>query len=108
MSSSFNNHFAKKKQALLLLTFFISFMLSAQVKPLDINLEDYSYPFPVRYIRVDAQKQQCRMAYMDVRPVKGNGQVIVRLHDKHFNGAYWRQAADTLSAKGYRVIIPDQ
>jgi pimeloyl-ACP methyl ester carboxylesterase len=48
------------------------------------------------------------MAYMDVHPANPNGKVVVLLHGKNFNGAYWEQTAKVLSANGYRVIIPDQ
>lgn len=80
----------------------------AQLKALDLNLENYSYPFPVHYITLHIQQQHYKMAYMDVQPQHPNGTTVVLLHGKNFNGAYWRQTADTLSAKGYRVIIPDQ
>ncbi|RFS17968.1 alpha/beta fold hydrolase [Emticicia sp. C21] len=80
----------------------------AQVQPLDLNLENYKYPFPVRSITINSQKQELQMVYMDVKPVKPNGKVIMLLHGKNFNGAYWRQTADALTKAGYRVIIPDQ
>jgi len=48
------------------------------------------------------------MAFMDVRPTNANGKVIVLLHGKNFNGAYWEQTARRLRDAGFRVIIPDQ
>lgn len=48
------------------------------------------------------------MAYMDVRPQKANGKVVLLLHGKNFNSAYWEQTAKRLSENGYRVIMPDQ
>lgn len=79
-----------------------------QLKPLDINLENYEYPFAVSYINLSAQQQSLKMAYMDVKPGKPNGKTVVLLHGKNFNGAYWRETAKVLSDKGYRVVIPDQ
>jgi pimeloyl-ACP methyl ester carboxylesterase len=83
-------------------------ILTAQLKPLDINLENYEYPFPVKFINLDIQQQQLRMAYMDVEPATSNGKTVLLLHGKNFNGAYWRETADALVKNGYRVIIPDQ
>ncbi|MBA4849204.1 alpha/beta fold hydrolase [Emticicia sp. BO119] len=80
----------------------------AQVKVSDLNLENYKYPFPVKYITINSQKQELQMAYMDVKPDKANGKVVMLLHGKNFNGAYWRQTTEVLTKAGYRVIIPDQ
>lgn len=91
--------------ALLLLLFS---PVRAQVQPMDINLENYTYPFPVKFIQLNTQKQPLQMAYMDVQPQQPNGKTIMLLHGKNFNGAYWKQTADSLSAHGFRVIIPDQ
>ena len=67
------------------------------------------YPFPVKYLQLNIQQQQLQMAYMDVAPTgPGNNKVVLLLHGKNFNGAYWAQTAKALSAKGFRVIIPDQ
>lgn len=78
------------------------------LRPLDINLENYDYPFPVHFIHLQLQKQDLKMAYMDVQPRQPNGQTVLLLHGKNFNGAYWEQTARELSARGFRVIIPDQ
>jgi pimeloyl-ACP methyl ester carboxylesterase len=97
-----------------ILTFISSIMVlfsQAQtntLRPLDINLENYEYPYPVRFIHLSIQKQSLQMAYMDVRPEHPNGQSVLLLHGKNFNGAYWEQTARVLSANGFRVIIPDQ
>ncbi|WP_162425591.1 alpha/beta fold hydrolase [Pontibacter pudoricolor] len=79
-----------------------------KLKNLDINLENYTYPYPVNYLPLTIQKQNLRMAYMDVKPAKANGKTVMLLHGKNFNGAYWKQTAEALSKAGYRVIIPDQ
>lgn len=78
------------------------------LKNLDINLENYTYPYPVQYLPLTVQNQQLRMAYMDVKPAKANGKTVMLLHGKNFNGAYWKQTAEALTKAGYRVIIPDQ
>lgn len=78
------------------------------VKPLDIDLTDYQYPYPVQFITLTIQGETLKMAYMDVKPANPNGHVIMLLHGKNFNGAYWGQTAGVLAENGYRVIIPDQ
>ncbi len=87
-------------------------LIKAQVSDLtalDANLENYQYPYPVESIELQVQGQQLTMAYMDVLPTaKANGRVVVLLHGKNFNGAYWQQTAEALTGEGYRVVIPDQ
>lgn len=83
------------------------FMYS-QIKPLDAMLSDYQYPFEVHLLDLKSQDNNLKMAYMDVKPQKPNGKTIMLLHGKNFNGAYWERTAKDLSAKGFRVIIPDQ
>ncbi|MCE7060480.1 alpha/beta fold hydrolase [Dyadobacter sp. CY343] len=78
------------------------------LRSLDMNLENYEYPFPVSFIEFDSQAEKLKMAYMVVKPSKSNGKSIMLLHGKNFNGAYWEQTAKALSEKGYQVIIPDQ
>lgn len=92
----------------LLLAMGASAAVAQQLKPLGIHLENYSYPYPVRYIVFQAQGESLRMAYMDVQPSQPNGKTVVLLHGKNFNGAYWQQTADALSQRGFRVVIPDQ
>lgn len=77
-------------------------------KPLGLNLETVSYPFPVSYINLNIQGETLKMAYMDVKPKNANGKTVLLLHGKNFNGAYFGQTAKDLSDKGFRVIIPDQ
>jgi pimeloyl-ACP methyl ester carboxylesterase len=45
---------------------------------------------------------------MDVKPATPNGKVVVLLHGKNFNGAYWKNTIAALTNEGYRVIVPDQ
>jgi pimeloyl-ACP methyl ester carboxylesterase len=76
--------------------------------PLGLCLENYAYPYPVKYITVNVQQQTLKMAYMDVMPARPNGHTVLLLHGKNFCGAYWGQTAGALADKGFRVIIPDQ
>ena len=80
----------------------------SQVKPMDVDLKGLEYPFPVKYIQLDIQKQQYKMAYMDLEPAKSNGKAIILLHGKNFSSAYWKQTAEALLEAGYRVVMPDQ
>lgn len=78
--------------------------------PLGIALEEFPYPYEVRFLMLEIEGRQERMAYMDVaptagKPVKG---AVVLLHGKNFYGAYWQETIATLSQSGYRVIVPDQ
>lgn len=79
-----------------------------ETKALGIRLEKYDYPYPVSIWEFESQNQKLEMAYMDVKPAAPNGGTVVLLHGKNFCGAYWGRTAKDLSAKGYRVIIPDQ
>jgi len=76
--------------------------------PLGLCLENYAYPYPVKYITLHIQQQTLKMAYMEVTPAKPNGHSILLLHGKNFCGAYWGQTAAALAGEGFRVIIPDQ
>jgi pimeloyl-ACP methyl ester carboxylesterase len=78
------------------------------IKPYDVDLTDYQYPYPVQFITLNIQGEVLKMAFMDVKPVNANGHVVMLLHGKNFNGAYWEQTAKVLSENGYSVIIPDQ
>jgi len=78
------------------------------VKPLDVDLTDYQYPYPVQFITLKIQGETLKMAYMDVKPAKANGHVIMLLHGKNFSGFYWKQTIAALTENGYRVIVPDQ
>jgi len=47
------------------------------IRPLWIKLENYEYPYPVKFIRLDIQGEALRMAYMDVHPESPNGKSIM-------------------------------
>jgi len=80
----------------------------AELQLLDLQLANYEYPHTVSKITVKAQNQELEMAFMDVKPKNYNGKNIMLLHGKNFNGAYWRNTIDALTAEGFRVIVPDQ
>lgn len=86
----------------------VSGVMFSQIKPLDAMLSEYQYPYEVHFKDLKSQDNNLKMAYMDVKPQKANGKTILLLHGKNFNGAYWERTAKDLSAKGFRVIIPDQ
>ncbi len=97
----------KNAAVIIMLSISSSFMFS-QVKPLDAELSNYKYPYEVHFLNLKSQNNDLKMAYMDVKPKTSNGKVIMLLHGKNFNGAYWERTAKDLSDKGFRVIIPDQ
>jgi pimeloyl-ACP methyl ester carboxylesterase len=74
----------------------------------DRLLTGYAYPFEVRRLELTIQGNVLCMVYMDAEPTAPNGHVVLLLHGKNFSGAYWRNTADALLARGYRVILPDQ
>lgn len=82
----------------ILLSFLFTAKLSAQVK----------YPYPVKYITIEVEGQQTKMAFMDVKPATPNGQTVLLLHGKNFTGFYWKNVIAFLTDAGYRVIAPDQ
>ncbi|MGO9620243.1 MAG: alpha/beta fold hydrolase [Desulfobaccales bacterium] len=77
--------------------------------PLGIALDEYPYPYPVKFLPLNSDGQQLRMAYMDVAPKGWDGKrAAVLLHGKNFYGSYWENTIKALTAAGYRVIVPDQ
>lgn len=105
------NDFFMKKQVFIIVLILFAAGAQAQkdtLRNLDINLENYEYPFPVSFVTFDSQGEKLKMAYMDIKPANPNGKSIMLLHGKNFNGAYWEQTAKSLLELGFRVIIPDQ
>lgn len=77
--------------------------------PLGSAMEEWPYPFPVRFLPLTVDGQPVRLAYMDVAPTgAANGSAVLLLHGKNFYGSYWERPARALAAAGYRVVIPDQ
>ncbi len=93
---------------IVLFTFFSSNAQPAELKNLDINLENYQYPYPVKFLQLHNQQQELKMAYMDVMPVNYNGKNVMLMHGKNFNGAYWQTTIQYLTKEGFRVVVPDQ
>ncbi|MBZ4042386.1 alpha/beta fold hydrolase [Flavobacterium hibisci] len=98
----------KKLKIILLILPFFCFSQQEKIKGLDINLTNYEYPFPVRFLEVSNQRQLLKMAYMDIKPNNYNNRNIVLFHGKNFNGAYWETTIKALVKEGFRVIVPDQ
>ncbi len=66
------------------------------------------YPYPLNQFNFRAENQESSLSYMDALPSKANGKTILLFHGKNFNGYYWKDLIPVLTAKGYRVIVPDQ
>ncbi|MBW2962028.1 alpha/beta fold hydrolase [Mesonia aestuariivivens] len=79
-----------------------------QIKNLAIDLSNYEYPYEVAFYNFEAQQQNLKMAYIDEKPNKWNGQTVVLLHGKNFNIAYWETTIELLKKNHYRVVAPDQ
>jgi hypothetical protein len=56
---------------------------------IDPEATNFPYPFPVRFFPVTVERQEVRIAFMDVPPtVSPSGRTVVLLHGKNFSGAY--------------------
>lgn len=77
-------------------------------EPLGTAMEGWAYPYPVQMLQFEMDGRPVRMAYMDVKPERPNGQTIVLLHGKNFAADYWANTLRAMSGYGYRVIAPDQ
>lgn len=76
---------------------------------LGICLEEYEYPYPVRFLPLTNDLQSVAMAYMDIPPrAKPNGQTVVLMHGKAFGCYYFHNVIEALTGAGYRVVAPDQ
>jgi pimeloyl-ACP methyl ester carboxylesterase len=76
---------------------------------LGICLEEYEYPYPVRFLPLTNDLQPVTMAYMDIPPgTQANGTTVVLMHGKAFGGYYFRNVIEALTESGYRVVVPDQ
>jgi pimeloyl-ACP methyl ester carboxylesterase len=97
-----------KRIFLLTLLLTVSLLNASAQDTLSITLENVKYPYPVKFLPLKADGQDIRMAYMDVNPANANGKTVMLFHGKNFGGYYWTNVIRALSAKGYRVIVPDQ
>jgi pimeloyl-ACP methyl ester carboxylesterase len=98
------------RNTLLLALLLFTIKASAQkVDTLSITLENVKYAYPVKYLPIQTEGQDLKMAYMDVLPTQNaNGRTVVLFHGKNFGGYYWTNVIKALSARGFRVVVPDQ
>jgi pimeloyl-ACP methyl ester carboxylesterase len=76
---------------------------------IDAEATNFEYPFPVQFLPLTVERQEVRLAFMDVAPTaRPNGRTVVLLHGKNFSGAYWEPTIRALAAAGFRVVVPDQ
>jgi pimeloyl-ACP methyl ester carboxylesterase len=76
---------------------------------LGICLEEFEYPYPVKFLALTNDLQSLTMAYMDIPPDnEPNGKAVVLFHGKAFGGYYFHNVIEALTAAGYRVVVPDQ
>ncbi|WP_345949879.1 alpha/beta hydrolase [Mucilaginibacter sp. PAMB04274] len=97
-----------RRIAFFILAWLGSVAAMAQPDTLSITLENVKYPYPVSFMPLKVEGQDIRMAYMDVKPTSANGKTVMLFHGKNFGGYYWGNVIKALTAKGYRVIVPDQ
>ncbi len=86
----------------------LSLVAQEDLKNLELQLENYEYPFETKFFEFEAQKQDLEMGYILETPDNFNGKTVMLLHGKNFNGAYWETTIQALKDKGYRVLAPDQ
>ncbi len=96
------------KKIVLFLLIFLPALTFAQSDTLSITLENVKYPYPVKFMNVNVEGQDLRMAYMDIKPSYSNGNTVILFHGKNFGGYYWNSVIEILKTNGYRVIVPDQ
>ena len=84
------------------------FSYGQKSQPLSITLENVDYPYPVNFLLLHVDAQDLRMAYMDVKAEKPNGKTLMLFHGKNFGGYYWTNVIQAMTARGYRVLVPDQ
>ena len=95
--------------AFLVLPFTPAIAADTPREPYGIDLEGFPYPYPVSLFPVTNDGEQLRMAYMDVAATsQPNGRTVVLLHGRNFPSSYWEPVIKTLTAAGFRVVVPDQ
>ena len=81
----------------------------ARAQAMGIALEGFLYPHPVHFMPLTLERENLRLAYMDVAPLgPSNGRTVVLLHGRNFPSSYWEPTIKALSEAGYRVVAPDQ
>ena len=100
------------KRFFLLLTLSIVLLNDSNAQKADtlsITLENVKYPYAIKFFPIKTEGQDIKMAYMDVAPTRtANGKTAILFHGKNFGGYYWGNVIKSLTALGYRVIVPDQ
>jgi pimeloyl-ACP methyl ester carboxylesterase len=97
-----------------LIAVFIGFLTlspsaAEQTPKYGIQLQGFTYPYPLHYFSFQSQGESLTMGYMDVAPQGvANGTTVVLMHGKNFCAATWEDSIKALSGRGYRVIAPDQ
>lgn len=82
---------------------------ASSAEPYGIGLEGFAYPYPVTMLALPSEGEALRMAYMDVKPTaNANGRTVLLLHGRNFPSSYWEPVIKSLTAAGYRVVVPDQ
>ncbi len=82
---------------------------TGDLEALGICLEEYEYPYLVKFLSVSSDLQSLKMAYMDIHPDRQpNGNTVVLFHGKAFGCYYFRRVIEALTGAGYRVVAPDQ
>ena len=72
-------------------------------------LENYPSPWPVKFLPLSIDGQSVRLAYHVVAPTgPANGRTALMLHGKNFFSDYWRDTAQRLAQRGWRVLLVDQ
>ena len=83
--------------------------MTGTASALGICLEEYEYPYPVRFLSLSNDLQPVAMAYMDIPPAtEPNGKTVVLMHGKAFGCYYFHNVIEALAGAGYRVVAPDQ
>lgn len=86
----------------------LSLLFISLIFSFNLHAQNIHYPYPVKYITINIDEQNAKMAFMDVKPDTANGKSVILFHGKNFTGFYWKNAIAFLSRAGYRVIVPDQ
>ena len=73
---------------------------------LGICLEEYAYPYPVRFLQLTSDLQPVAMAYMDIPPTAAaNGQTVALFHGKAFGCYYFQNVIEALTGAGYQQPV---
>jgi pimeloyl-ACP methyl ester carboxylesterase len=88
-------HHLMKTFPALMVSFLFILQLSAQ-------------PFDIKYMQLNSQQQELKMAYLYEKATTQTNKTIVLLHGKNFSSKYWHKTMSFLLKQGYHVLAPDQ